>query len=192
MLSELTSYLFHHHKVVIPEIGCFELHQHAAQLDFAEKLLHPPYYSIQFSRNDTVDKKQFAYFPEESLEKFGKQLRRKIDNEEVEWSGIGKLSSFEGRLSFQPNFHNRLLTDVEANKIIRREEEHAVLRGEQEFSSTHLRNEKLIVKKRSYVILAAEIIGLIAIAYIVYHFYTNGLQPSSSGNQQTIEVNWDK
>lgn len=192
MLQQLTQYLFTHHKIAIPAIGRFELHHHPAQLDFAEKLLHPPYYSIQFSRNDEVDEKQVQFLNKEfditgeDLSQFGKSLKRKTEAEEVHWCGVGKLVTKDGKLSFQPTFNNHLLHSAEAHKVIRKEESHAVLRGEREFSSTDLKGEKKLVKKRSYFILIAEILAVLAIGYIIYHFYTNGFHPLNSGNRISI------
>lgn len=189
MLAQLTKYLFAHHKVVIPGIGCFELHQHPAQLDFAEKIIHPPYFSIQFSRNDEADEKQWLSLSQEKidrqeLEEFGKRLKQKVNKEEVNWSGVGTLSTKDGKLSFYPSFTNQLFGSVEAHKVIRHQQEHAVLRGEKEFSSTDLYNQKPAVRKRSYFILAAEILAILAIAFILYYFYTKGFHVTSTGNFQ--------
>jgi hypothetical protein len=188
VLQELTDYLIRNHKVIIPGMGCFELHRHPAHLDFAERLLHPPYYSIQFSRNDVPDERQAAYFPNASLQEFGQQLKRASEKGEVNWAGIGILRTTHGTLTFQPNFNNNLLAPIEAHKVIRKEEEHEVTRGEQVFTSTELRNEKPFVRRRKYALLVAGIVGLLAVAFVIYYFSAHGWQPLAAGNQQEIEL----
>lgn len=181
MLTKLTDHLLKYHKVVIPGIGCFELHQHPAQLDFAEKLIHPPYYSIQYSRNENADEDQWKAFSKEELQLFGKQLQKVVTSEDVNWSGIGTLSMRHDKLHFKPAFSNNLLSSVEAHKVIHQDESHEVLRGDQSYASADLINERPAVKRRNYRLLIVEIIALLAIIYIIYHFYVHGFSVSATG-----------
>lgn len=204
MLPLLTKYLLQYKKVVIPHIGRFDLQPHSATFDFAEKLIYPATYKTRFTFEDGVAEHQINYIAAatgseeraivQQLDELGAALKNKVQQQAFEWQGIGQLkwSDSSGII-----FHPAAISlsgwqPVNANKVLREKVQHTVLVGDREVhTSGSQQTDEIVyrpVKRKRTVLLVAGILTILAIGFIVYHFYTNGFQTSSSGYQQKVNA----
>ena len=194
MLSSLTSCLVQHKKVFIPHVGQFVIHYKPATLDFANRLIYPPVNELRFTENGNLENDQVIFLEndlgidgtllEEKLGSFGAGLKAAITQSSFTWAGFGELKYVNDEIAFHPQ--ESLLQPIPANKVIRENAHHAVLVGEKEMHSgdtSYITNEKGR-RKLSYFIIAGWIIALLAVAFIVYHLYTQNFKPHSSGYRQ--------
>ncbi len=191
MLSELTEYFIKYKKLYIPSLGSFRLTELPATLDFADRLIYPPTCKVSYFENEERDEDQIIFISEtkgidkanaeQQLSELGQQLKNKIQQSDTTLKGLGTLKYLDEKFIFQPYAHN-LLLPVTANKVIRENAHHAVLVGEQEMQSNNMHEVRHIrAKQIPFYILAALIILILAIAYIIYRFYSKGFSTSAAG-----------
>ena len=198
MYQQLAKYLSQYKQVSIPQVGTFELVPQSATLDVASKLIYPPAYSTRYSDSVLVKEHQLNFLAidlnagrdqvMEELESFGRELKRKIQGGVFSWKGIGRLEGKETTTVFHPEvFVSEGLKPIAAEKVLRKNVQHAVLRGEQEVFSASFYDEEKTFKKRVYV---PTLIGWIAVALsallILYFVYRNNFSPTSSGTRMKV------
>ena len=61
MLNHLTTYLFHYKKVSIPHVGTIQIVQRPPQLDVVDKRLQPPFYLVEFKKEEDVTDHQIRF-----------------------------------------------------------------------------------------------------------------------------------
>ena len=198
MYQQLARYLSQYKQVSIPQVGTFELVPESARLDVASKLIYPPSYFTRYSDFVSVKEHQINFLAIdlnagrdqvlEELESFGNELKRKIHAGVVSWKGIGRLEAKETSTVFHPEvFVSEGLKPINAEKVLRKNVQHAVLRGEQEVFSASFYDEEKIFKKRVHV---PTLIGWIAVALsallILYFVYRNNFSPTSSGTKMKV------
>ena len=161
MYQQLAKYLSQYKQVSIPQVGSFELVQQSAILDVASKLIQPPTYLPQYSDKDLVKEHQLNFLAldlnadkeqvKEQLENFGKDLRIKIRHSAFSWKGVGKLEDADVKMVFHPDvLEIKGLQAIPAEKVLRKNVQHIVRRGEQEVVSSSLQEEeKPVLKKKS-------------------------------------------
>lgn len=202
MYGELYQYLVLHKQLNIPGIGTFLVERKPADIDFASKIINPPAYSIALHHgNASPSQKIFNWLStilniseRDALSRFNDfafELRNKImAGEKLQWEGIGTLSKgLAGEIRFEAALKGMTMSvPVPANKVIRENAEHTVRVGEDHKTSTEMM-ERLnpADEKKSYWWAAALIIGLLAFVFIAWYFSSNGLNTSSTGNQQKLE-----
>ncbi|MFN2440095.1 MAG: hypothetical protein ABR503_12905 [Chitinophagaceae bacterium] len=191
MLSTLTAYFLKNKKLYIPGFGNFRLIEHSATLDFADRLINPPYYKISFSEKEEWDENQINFIcendgvnaneAEQQLLEFGQELNHQIRQSSLIWKGVGRFEYLNDKFVFHPVEKNILLP-VTANKVFRENAHHAVLVGEQEMQSNNMHEvQHITAKKTSYVILIALIILILAVLFIAYRFYSRGFTTGAAG-----------
>lgn len=198
MYQQLAKYLSQYKQVSIPQIGTFELVPQPARLDVASKLIYPPAYSARYNDSVSVKEHQLNFLAIDSntgkeqvleeLENFGKELKRKIQAGVFSWKGIGRLEVKEANTIFHPdNFVSEGLKLIAAEKVLRKNVQHTVLRGEQEVLSASFYDEEKTFRKRVYV---PTLIGWIAVALavllILYFVYRDNFSPTSSGTRMKV------
>ena len=204
MLSLLTKYLLQYKKVAIPHVGQFELQPHSATFDFGDRLIYSPTYKTKFTLKDRVEDHQINYIAvatgsdetmvTRQLDVLGTALKNKIQQQAFEWQGIGQLKwSDNSGIIFHPAAISVSgLQPVNAHKVLREKVQHTVLVGDHEVQTSGSQQTDDIVyrpvKKKRTVLLIAGILTILAIGFIVYHFYANGFQTSSSGYQQKVNA----
>jgi hypothetical protein len=191
VLELLARYLCQYKQLYIPGIGSFEMVDQPARLDYADRLIHPPVAEIRYSEGGTLRNTQLEYLEEElgtdrfaiekKLQLFGQDLKQRLNGTPFEWPGLGTLNFRHNRIEFQPATVTGL-APVEAHKVIRENAQHMVLIGEQEVRSGDV-PEYLhgTPPKRSVFVLVGWILLVLAILFLVYYFYKEGLKPESSG-----------
>ncbi len=185
MFQQLATYLTQYKQVSIPQVGSFELVAKPAVLDVASKLILPPTYLPQYSDKDVVREHQLDFLAtdlnadkesiKEQLENFGRELKKRIQQGVFAWKGVGKLEAGDSVVVFHPDIIevNGLQT-LPAEKVLRKNVQHTVRRGEQEVVSSSLHNEEATaVRKRSVIELVGWAVVALSIVFIIILFFTN-------------------
>jgi hypothetical protein len=197
MFQVLNAYLFQHRSISIPGLGTIYLESLPASADVADRTILPPAYRFRFDKYfDAPDKEFFSYIATQRnvldyeaikwYSEFSFELRNRIRTEEqVSWDGVGVLKKDpSGNVIFEsvtgsPEF----MVPTPAMRVNRQDAQHMLLVGDRERTNVQmnewLHEEGADRKKRSWWIVAL-VLGLIALAILGWHFYTNGW---SFGNQ---------
>ena len=180
-LTDLLHLFFIQNKSVsLPGIGTFDLFRVSAQGDFATKKIFGPSYTISFdSAIDTPSRDLFNYISRKRniteweairmVNEFASDLNMLLKKgQKFEWPGIGSLESGSGgQLVFDPErISYDFIPPVRADRVIRKENDHAVLVGEQEMHKSDmqqwLENEAYVEEKAGWWI-PASVIGAIVL-----------------------------
>ena len=195
MYRQLATYLAQYKQVSIPEVGSFMLVPQSAKLDVASKLIQPPVYLPRYSDEDLVKEHQLNFLAldlnadkeivREQLENFGRELKTKILHGALSWKGVGRLESEEAKMVFYPDpIEIKGLQPISAEKVLRKNVQHIVLRGEQEvLSAPFYEEEKKIKKKKSLVSLIGWIVVAVSIVFIVVYLFSDGFKTPASGTK---------
>jgi len=195
VLSLLTKYLLQYRRLSIPNVGTFELVQQSPEFSVVDKLILPPGFHLNWSKNDSLTEHQLSYLAasvqadkemvREELELFGKRFKTKVEKEPFTWKGIGTIKKEDGSFDIE----NQLLKidgleTVAAQRVMRENAEHSVLVGDRQMTSqqvTHTLSRE--AKKKNYIMLIGWIIFFLALLAIIFILYKNGFNPLSSGLQ---------
>jgi len=204
MYGELYQYLILHKQLNIPGIGTFLLERKPADIDFVNKIVNPPAFTVALHHgNATPSKKVFNWLASTldiserdaliRFNDFAVDLKNRIlTGDKLQWNGIGTLSKgMAGEIRFEASLKDmKTGTPVPAIKVIREHAEHTVRVGEQEKTSSEM-IEMLAPageeEKKTYWWGIALIAGLLAFIFIALYFSSKGLNTSAAGNQQKLE-----
>lgn len=203
MYGELYQYLVLHKRLSLPGIGTFQVERKPADIDFANKMINPPSYSIALHHGVTgTSRKLFDWLstafniPErEAISRFNEfafdMKEQVMSGRKLEWSGVGILSKgLAGEIRFEPSSGDWTLgTPVPAVKVIREKAEHTIRVGESEKTSTEM-IELLnpAASRRSYAWVVALVLLILAFIFIAWYFSEKGMDPSVSGSQQNVHA----
>ena len=197
MFQVLNAYLFQHRSISIPGLGTIYLESQPASADVADRTILPPAYRFRFDKYfDAPDKEFFSYIATQRnmldyeaikwYSEFSFELRNRIRTEDqVSWDGVGVLKKDpSGNVTFESISGNPLfMVPTPAMRVNRQDAQHMLLVGDRERTNVQmnewLHEEGAGRKKRSWWIIAL-VLGVIALAILGWHFYTNGW---SFGNQ---------
>jgi hypothetical protein len=197
MFQVLNAYLYQHRSISIPGLGTIYLESQPASADVADRTILPPAYRFRFDKYfDAPDKEFFSYIATQRnildyeaikwYSEFSFELRNRIRAEDqVSWDGVGVLKKDpSGNVIFESISGNPLfMVPTPAMRVNRQDAQHMLLVGDRERTNVQmnewLHEESADRKKRSWWILAL-VLGVIALAILGWHFYTNGW---SFGNQ---------
>jgi hypothetical protein len=201
MYAELYQYLIQYKQLTVPGIGTFLLERKPAQIDFPNRKISPPAYTITLrSPGNSASKKFFAWLANAlhisdrdaivRFNDFAFDMKKQVSaGDVIRWNGIGTLSKgLAGEIKFNP-FINELVFEqpVTAEKVMREKAEHMVRVGEEERTSVEMM--QLLSQsgeKRSYWWAFALIAGLLAIMFIGWYFSEHGLNVTSAGNGKKL------
>ena len=197
MFQVLNAYLFQHRSISIPGLGTIYLETMSANVDVADRRMLPPAYRFRFDKYfDAPDKEFFSYIASQRnildyeaikwYNEFSFELRNRIRTEDqVKWDGVGILKKDgSGSVVFESVGGDTLfMRPTPAMRVNRQDAQHTLLVGDQERTNVEmnewLHEEGASRKKGSWWIIAL-VLGLIALAILGWHFYSNGW---STGNQ---------
>lgn len=205
MIETLNKYLIQHKSINIPGLGTIFIENLPAIFDVVNKRILPPHHEFRFNKYfDTPDKEFFSYLSTErgipdyeaiqQYNQFAQDLRTAIKQEDkAEWLDVGVFTkNSSGDIIFESqNNMNSLYAPVAAVRVVRDKVAHAVLVGDKEKTTiemTGLLNEEKPVAKNQTWWMYALIVVVIAIMFLIYHFYSNGFNLTASGNRQSIEL----
>jgi hypothetical protein len=198
VFQQLASYLTQYKQVSIPQVGSFELVPKPAMLDVASKRIHPPTYLPQYSHTDLVKDHQLDFlasdlnadreYIKQQLENFGTDLKKRIQQGVFSWKGVGKLEAGDASMVFHPDvIEINGLRALPAEKVLRKNVQHTVRRGEQEVLSSAIPGEgKEIVKKRSAVELIGWGVVIASVVLMIVLFITNSAGVGFSGTKMKV------
>jgi hypothetical protein len=183
----IQQYLLLNKTVSIKGWGTLKIVPKSAELEFANRLLHPPSTSFEFSKEDTDDplflhwlSTQLNTTVETTIQKlnlFTVEFKQSAEGlKTINWLGWGVFGQTkDGILTFiaEPN-NNTLLEPVTAERVIRKGVEHSVRVGEDERTSVEM--EELFhagEKKNKPLWLAYALLLLIIGIILAGYFATN-------------------
>ncbi|MEO7924258.1 MAG: hypothetical protein ABIR30_11330 [Chitinophagaceae bacterium] len=200
MYKELYQFLLQHKQLTVPGTGTFLLERKPASIDFPNKLVIAPGYSVVLAADlNDPPKKIFPWLAQSlgltardaviHFNNFAFDLKNQLaDGAVVCWEGVGTISKgLAGNIKFIPAGPLVVEDPVPAEKVIREKAEHMVRVGEDEKTSAEM--TEMLNKpdeKRSYWWAYALAIILLAIMFIGWYFSENGLDISSTGNSIKI------
>ena len=196
MLQQLNQYLFQFRSLTLPQFGTIRLSIQAARLDVVEHLIYPPVYEPHFVTNDKVSDHQLEYFAAhlqgdedaaaEFLTKAGQALKSKVQAGPLDWSGIGTFIYNNRQLQLNPHA-SETLAPVAANRVMRQNAQHTVLVGDQVVISDPTAERVEEARRRDYWVIAAWILTVLAVLFIVYYLYRQQGSPQASGLQNKVQ-----
>jgi hypothetical protein len=181
----LTKYLVSKKKVVIPSIGSFAVVTEPARYDVADKVILPPVVNMVYKDDQLMGDEQVEFLSSElkqdktntlkQLTDFGENVRKALKYQAFHWNGVGELELVDNNISFVPVSIN-LLEPVPAARVIHRDAEHTIRRGETEVSKSFSKEEKTItiIQKKIKRDIAAWIVLLLGIIFIGFLLYQAG------------------
>lgn len=202
MYKELYQYLVLHQQLNIPGVGVFQLERKPADVDFANKIVNPPSYTLALHHGTAaVPAKQVHWLADllnvsevdvmERITSFAAQLKNEIiSGKKLEWNGVGTLSKgLAGEIRFEAELKDNPAGEpVPAAKVIREKAAHTVRVGEDEKTSEEM-IEMLapIERKRSYEWVMTLIVAVLALAFLVWHFMQTNMD-SPTGSRQKVDA----
>jgi hypothetical protein len=151
MYQKLYEYLLRNNELPLPGVGTFFLNREPAIIDFPNKKIYPPSYSISLHQDSYVPGQVFFNWLASCLgissreaifrfNDFAFEMKKNISSgHQVNWSGVGTLHKgdsgeiiFEGAGQFTPEI------PVAAERLLREKAEHTVRVGEDERTSTEM------------------------------------------------------
>jgi len=208
MIETLNKYLIQHKSINIPGLGTIFIEHRPAIFDVVNKRILPPHYEFRFNKYfDTPDKEFFSYLSYERgipdyeaiqlYNQFAQDLRTAIKQEDkAEWQDVGVFTkNSSGDIVFESQDSlSSLYAPVPAVRVVRDNAIHAMLVGDHEKTTiemTGLLNEekidKPVIVKKTWLVIAL-IVFVIAMLFIIFHFYKNGFNLASAGNGQAVEL----
>lgn len=203
MVHLLRTYLLQNKSISIPGLGTIYVERLPAQSDFVNRQLLSPTSHFRFDKYfDAPGKEFFAYLAAkkniedyEAIKLYNEwalELRNSLSSDKPTLlEGMGTLKrDVSGDVVFEPDGPpNTYCVPVSAHRIIRSNTSHTMIVGDKELTNVEMTDylhEEVHREKASWWIYAL-IAGAIALAAILFHFYTSG-KSSPFGNQQTIRL----
>lgn len=201
MYSELYRYFLENKELPLPGIGTFLLERKPARVDFPNKIINPPSYSVSMQAGSYVPGQGFfkwlaaalSIADREAVFRFNDfvfDLKRQIcEGAVVNWDGMGTMKKgLSGEVKFIPSNEEIVLEKpVPAEKVIRRKAEHMVRVGEDEKTSdemTEMLNRP--EEKKSYGWVWTLALVLLSVIFIGWHFSSQGLDTEASANMKGL------
>ena len=197
MLQQLNQYLFQFRALALPQFGTIRLIAHPARLDVVEHLVYPPAYQPQFTTDDKLSEHQLEYFAaslqqdaafvEAYLAKAGAAIKDHLQAGVFNWGGVGTFEFTNHQIRFNPQSTGSL-APVHAQRVIRENVQHAVLQGDQ-VVMTDTGTERVVEESRTkdYLKIAAWVLAVLALLFIVYYLYQHQFSPQASGTSIQLQ-----
>ncbi len=198
----ITSYLVQKKECSLPGIGHFRINTRPADLDIANKQLHPPTDEIIFKEEEVHLRNDLVGYVSMQKNIHENNAAENINN----WCGTikdkleaGEIIYFEPIGSLQKNsagnifFHKKnefLLYDImPAERVIHKNEEHSVLVGDKETTSAVMNEfykEDVVIKKKPWWKIWSIILFLLPLLILIIHFSGHNFTTSGVGNQMNL------
>ncbi len=177
MQQLLYKYLAQQETVTLEGLGTFKKVTTAPQYQVVEQSFSAPNQHIIFEKNTEFTTPQFIEYvatQKQISNNEAADLITKVDKNS--WIGIGEFKQNElGELVFSNSHNNVQGNKILVEKVIRKDEEHYITVGEQEKTNTEMaafyNDEYINVKSKWWI--AALIIGLLTIGYLIFYYTTS-------------------
>ena len=202
MLQILYTYLIQRKSLFLPGVGHFRLLSGAARYDAVHQQLFPPVPEIQMTDEQPPTQKElFDYIARklniselEAIQQFNTclfEMRQQLKSgKAIDWQGVGVLSagnSISETILIPYHYSGSALGPVEANRIIRKDRQYAMLVGDQETDTGEMQERLFGETERKplhwgwYALILA-VIGLLFLGYHIFNLSSG----SFSGSRQLI------
>ena len=212
MFHILHQYLIQHKSLSLPGLGTIELQNIPAISNISDHVIEPPMQKIIFDDvHDAPDKNLFQYVSArlqveeweaiKQVNDFSYELKSRLkQGGEIAWDRVGVLRSEPGgsiTLDARTITYD-FMEPAPANRIIRTNANHTILRGDTEVSGSFTRVEhaqqdavfpgdEAYARKQKWWIWAC-ILGGAALVLLFLHFYKTGFDLNSLHNTQKASV----
>lgn len=200
MYPELYQYLLLNKNLPVPGVGTFLLERKPAQVDFPNRQVLPPVYSLALdTTNDHPSKKIFNWLatalgitPHDAVIRyndFAFGMKKQVEaGDVIDWAGVGVLKKgLAGELRFNPSVPSVQELPLPAIKVLREKAEHTVRVGEEEKTAAEM--ETMLAQapeKKSYWWAYALIIGLLSLVFIGWYLSEHGVDTLSVANGKKL------
>ena len=181
MHQYIHKYFALHKTVTLPGIGSFTAETQNAKLDFIEKVVHAPQYSISYNNYDKTGDAFYNFLLKETgasdaIERFNyflRDIKEQLENHQsVTLPGIGTLKKNSSGYSFDAdNSVQKYFPTIVAERVIRQSAEHTVRVGEEHRTSTEMHEhlKRKVIKEDNWLITAL-VLGIIGVAAIALYY----------------------
>lgn len=198
MYAELYSYLLQHKELPVPGIGTFLMERKPAGVDFPNKMIHAPSYTVVMQHGSYMPGQSFFSWLATALgiadreaifrfNDFAFDMKKQVsEGAVINWNGVGTINKgLGGDVKFTASDAILLERPIPAEKVIREKAEHMVRVGEEEKTSVEM-TEMLnrVEEKKSYWWAYALALGLVAIMFIGWYFSEHGVDTTSISNSE--------
>ena len=197
MYDDLYEYFILHKQLSLPGIGLFSLVKKPSEADFANRVVHPPTYDVNFVEAQSTPNKGFFIWLAMKMNisyseaivnfnAFAFDLKNEIlSGAKVVWPRMGVfIKGYDGTIKVEPIIENS--SDelaAPALKVLRDKAEHTIRVGEEERTSTEMEALLHSTDRRKWNWKWAAIaIASICLIAMVIHFAINGINTSNSRN----------
>ncbi len=197
MYNQLYQYFIQHKELSVPGIGTFLLERKPAAVDFPNKLIMPPSYSVNLQFPSAAPSTGFFSWMANTLQisdreavvrfnDFAFEMKQQVLNGTViNWNGIGSLhKGLAGEVKFDAALKEIAFEKpLRAEKVIREVSDHFVRVGEDERTSAQMAEilNKEEEKKATWWAWAL-VAGILAIIFLGWYFSVNGVSVLSTAN----------
>jgi hypothetical protein len=148
----LHDYFIQNGSLSLPGVGTFRLMRISAQVDFANRKMLPPSYTVRFdNRSDQPSRELFEYVSLRTgmedldavrrVNHFAYDMKDLLhEGHSVEWKGFGTLMPDTGSgFDFEPNRMTfEFTSEVDAQRVIHKDAQHTVIVGDEEKTSAEM------------------------------------------------------
>lgn len=197
MYNQLYQYFIQHKELSVPGIGTFLLERKPAIVDFPNKMILPPAYSVNLIFPSAAPSTRFFSWMARALQipereavvrfnDFAYEMKQQILNgTKINWNGVGSLhKGLAGEVKFIAALKEITFEKpVAAEKVIREVSDHIVRVGEDEKTSaqmTEILNKE--TEKKSTWWTWALVAGLLAVMFLGWYFSEKGISVISTAN----------
>ncbi len=184
----------------MPGIGTFLLERTPALVNFPEKKMDPPAYTVRLQPAGQAPSRSFFTWLSAALQvtereavvrfnDFAFELKKSIlSGAHINWRGIGALSKgLAGDIKFTPERLMQPESPVRAEKPIREKAAHMVRVGEDQRTSEEMTAYlNQAGEKKDYWWAWGLVLGLVAVTYIGWYTSAYGIGQSSTSNPQLL------
>jgi len=201
MQDLITSFIIQSKECKLPQIGKFNVVVTPSESDIANKQITAPTFKIIFSpREEKISDGLIKYVAARKkigiaeavteIQNWCGSIKAKLKNgEEILLAPLGSLKKgATGNLFVQTESSALFFEPVAAERVIRKNSEHAMLVGDKETTSSAMNqfyNEVIASKNQTWKIVAF-ILLVIALVLLFFYFYGHPFSISELGNHQKV------
>lgn len=192
MFGLFYQFLISNKKAGIPGIGIFFIGRKPAKLDFANKVFVGPDFQINFRSEPAGNDSNFYKYVSamqkideteaiRNIDEFAGLLKKNIYiNKSIELPAMGRLFQNEvGEFQFESKARiQNYFPDIAAERVVRQNAEHTILVGDTSRTNTGIQEslvkETAVSPPQEKWWIAALVLGIIGVAFLIYHYFTNG------------------
>jgi hypothetical protein len=205
MQDLIASYLVQKKECALPLLGSFKIQSSSAALDIADKKIHPFKNEIIFSESaDYLSPGLITYvagvkninyaLAEEEINNWSLHTKMKLDSgEKINFHSVGNLGrNAAGIIFLESETGVNFFEPVFAERVIHKNEEHAVLVGDKETTSAAMnefyREDETVVQNRMSWKTWAIGLAAVCLFMLLFYFSSNKTSETGIGNNSSFPV----